>query len=352
MIKDLNDKAKSGELPENIRDMVEPLNDAARKYDENHPRVLNVQELLSSSMKRAICREKQKTLTTGHARVDALTGGIRPGHVWVLGADTSWGKSSWLVAMADENMNHGARVLIVSTEDSETLYADRLMARRSRVRAWALRDRCLNAEELREVTRVVAEAKPDPVWMDGRGVPVERLCKMIRAAIKEHAIDIVCVDYLQEVKSERRYQDRRTEIAEIASQLRTTIKACGVCGVIASQITVTDGKKTPDKHSIRESRDVPNAAEVVILGYNSDEIIYKVPGDARSEVVAQPGDKVLKIDKAKDGERGSAVLSWNSKSACFEAVKEVGEYDHLCEADNDPPQHWQEEDPSLDPDSF
>src|SRR5690606_40381223 len=72
-------------------------------------------------------------------------GGMRACHVtgvqtcalpiWVFGADTSWGKSSLFVSVADENLRRGKRILIVSAEDPPSLYGDRLLSRRAQVRS-------------------------------------------------------------------------------------------------------------------------------------------------------------------------------------------------------------------------
>ena len=204
-------------------------------------------------------------------------------------------------------------MLIVSTEDPETVYGDRLMARRSRVSARRLRDRCLNPEEQKLVTQVVADAKPIPVFMDARGVPVEKLVVQLNYAIAKHKIDLVCIDYLQEVQVEHSFQDERVKFKWIGSQLRNVIKGNNIAGIIASQITVPDGKKIPDKHSIRETRDVPNAAEVVALGYIQAETYH----DEAKELHIEKDAKVIKIDKAKDGEKCITALDWDTHSATF-----------------------------------
>jgi len=145
--------------------------------------------------------------------------------------------------------------------------------------------------------------------------------KQLGNAIEKHKIDLVCIDYLQELKSEQKFQDERVKFREIASMLRIVIKRHRIAGIIASQITVTDGKKTPDKHSIRESRDVSNAAEVVAIGFTAEEEFSKPSkdksGNEFQKVVINVGDKVIKIDKCKDGEKGKVAMDWNSESACF-----------------------------------
>jgi len=44
------------------------------------------------ALQRALSQKKQDNCMTGHWDMDRITGGFRPGFVWVFGADTSWGK--------------------------------------------------------------------------------------------------------------------------------------------------------------------------------------------------------------------------------------------------------------------
>lgn len=281
---------------------------------EDEPRIVSLDSMLRDSLLRATedpesSSPLERIMTSTSSKIDALTGGIRPRSIWVLGAETSWGKSSFCLAIAEENMKFGAKTLIVSTEDSLDLYADRLLARRTGLPANKIRDRRLDREEMKFVSRVVESALPIPILMDGIGRPVEELAPMISAAVDQHGFNLVCVDYIQEVRSRAQYQDERIKFKEIASQLRRSIKQAGAAGILVSQITPREDKKIPDKDSIRESRDISNAADVVALGYFSERDDY--------EHGLCAGDRVLKIDKSKQGQRGAAGLPWDPVSANF-----------------------------------
>lgn len=297
--RDENDLAKAGQLPEDQA--------AGAKIIAEGPRVLTVQQLLEDARARATQPKGSKACSTGNYRLDMATGGIRPGHVWVFGAETNWGKSSWLIMLADVNLRAGKRVLIITTEDDQSIYGDRLMVRRSRVNARRLRDRELTKEEVQRVTDTVAKAEPLPVFLDARGLTAEQTTEHMQELLTVHKIDLVMLDYLQELRIGGRVQDRRNEVSEVASMIRTTIKRCGRAGVIFSQITVDDSNKRPNKHSIRESRDVSNGAEAILLGCN---VLDKAGNITSREIL---------VDKSKDGPKGYTLeLKWNSDLACFE----------------------------------
>lgn len=307
---DENDKHKAGTLPHDPAEGTKLVANEA-------PRILTVQDLLRGSRENSTKKLAHASVTTGNHHLDHITGGMLPGFVWVFGADTSWGKSSFLVMLADENIKRGRRVLIVSAEDSEKIYGDRLMLRRSRISADRLRKRSVQPDEMTKMLAVEANAEDAPVFLDARGRGVEWVARHVKSIIKEQEIDLVAYDYLQAFDNEQRQQDRRNQITYIARVLTDITKSLDRTGIIFSQLTIEKGKAIPDKHSIRESRDVSNAAEVVLLGFTPEKPITASNGD----LIAAAGQRCLFVDKCKNGPRGAILeMPWDPESACFETV--------------------------------
>lgn len=314
--KDLNDRAKDGELPDDPMKGAKPMNDAAKKKAAEAARVLTEKQLLQASMEAAFNRERPRIVSTGHWKIDMLTGGMKPGHVWLMAAETSFGKSTFLVEVVDLELAAGGRPLIVSTEDDEQIYGDRLMCRRAGVSAARMRDGKLRPEELDEISRVAAAGVDQPLFLDGRGFEVERLAKQLYEIIGDENITYVGVDYIQEIDSKRRHQDERLKFKYIAGLLRRVIKKRRITGTLFSQITEQTGKKYPDKNSVRECKDISNGAEVILIGFEPQETIETPKGET-----ILPGSKCMKVDKAKQGSKGIVVMSWDKRSASFNEVK-------------------------------
>jgi replicative DNA helicase len=285
------------------------------------PRVKTLREIMTASREQAFSQKDTNVLTTGHYRLDYITGGLRRGFTWLIGADTSFGKTSFLIALADENLQAGKRVLIVSGEDPDTLYGDRFMVRRTRVDALAYRDRRLTPDDRNRILEAEQRAQPLPVYVDAMGWKIEDLAPHLMNIIREHKIDLVAFDYIQELHSKRRFQDERVKFKEIASISRRVAKESNIAGMILSQLTFSQdssGKtKVPNRHNIRECRDIANAAEVILIGFEPDKAIE----DESGNVLVAAGTKCMLVDKVKNGPRGAKVpLDWDTKSACFNAV--------------------------------
>lgn len=251
---------------------------------------------------------------TGSAKVDYATGGIRPELCWVVGAETSWGKSAWGLHVADLNMALGRRVLVVTCEDPPKLYGRRMLARRARVNAWRLRDNNLSAAEHSRIAEVIDAGEAQPSFLRGIGVPAERIAADIRSAVASEGVELVLVDYVQAMRAAKD-QARREEVGYCARIVTDAIKSSGAAGVIFSQITIDPNKKRPDKHSIRENKDVANEADAVLLGYfqNEDEL------DVHGQKTGRRRTRWVHLDKNKDGPAGANVeLGWNPIWAGFE----------------------------------
>lgn len=311
MSKDINDKLVTGEL---THDPVE----GATVIANDVPRIKTVAELLRGGQERANSKFHRATCVTGNHQLDEATGGLMPGYVWVFGADTNWGKSSALIMLADENIKKGKKVLIVSAEDDEKIYGDRLLIRRSRVSADNFRKRKLTRQEHDKINEVVKAGEDLPCFFDARGRNVDWVTERVRDLIKEYEIDVVAFDYLQAFDGDQRHDDRRMQINYIGRKLTDVCKINNVAGIIFSQITISEGKTHPDKHSIRESRDISNAAEVVILGFTPDKPINS---KANGSVLVEANHKCIFLDKNKSGPNKLFIpMPWNDDSACFDAV--------------------------------
>jgi replicative DNA helicase len=238
----------------------------------------------------------------------------------VFAAESSWGKSSWLIAVADENLRRGKRVLIVTSEDDEETYGSRLLARRSRIAAKRIRSGEYEAGESELVDQVVAGAENLPVYLDARGKHCEWVAQQVDAIIERENIDLVAFDYLQEFSAARQQENHRLTVKYIAGTLRRVVKLQKRASIIMSQVTVDTNSKNefPSRHMIRDCRDVANAAEVILIGYEVSKAIMDGT-DENAPVLVPVGGRAIFVDKVKDGPKGFAVaVNWHEETASFD----------------------------------
>lgn len=300
---DDNDLAIAGQLPEDPEEGTVVIDDG--------PRVVTVRDLLRGAYQRATKPRQKRSLTTGSHALDKLTGGMRPGITWVLMGNTSFGKTSKIISMADENLKRGARALIISTEDAPEMYGNRLLARRGKLNAIRVRDGTLTPEETKRALAEVNSGEPIPVYLDAIGKPAEWILKQVPLIVKAHGIDIAFLDYIQEVDTLARHESRQLELQWIGRQMRACFKRLKIPGVIVSQITPKQGER-PTKEDVRQCKDIVHGAEVVAIGYEPTRDL-----ETKSAGTIEAGTKCLLIDKNKDGPKGVVPLKWDEDTASF-----------------------------------
>lgn len=307
------DRQRDGTLPRDPKAETKPV-------AERVPRVWTVQEGLTDSVVRmSAVKRNELHCVTGNYKLDSIMGGLRAGYGYLFGADTSFGKSSWLLQVADVNMSLGKRVLIVSSEDAKEIYFDRLLVRRAGVSAMRQRDGFSTREELSRMYAVTEAALPEPVLIEAADWYVEDLVRHLAVVIREQRINLVGYDYVQEFKSKGHHQDERVKYKHIAKVLRGVAKAAGIPSIIFSQLTVDQNTKVPSRKNIRECRDMANASEGILIGFETEADVPLKSG------TIEKGTKCIKVDKNKSGPRGMSIpMAWNSHSATFDEITREG----------------------------
>lgn len=322
-----------GELPADPQAGAKPMNEAARRAEAETPRVLTVRQVMQAAMERAMAKAPVGVCTTGHYKLDQLLGGMQPGRSYVLGADTSWGKSSMVVALTDDNIRAGRKVLIVSTEDDESVYGERLVIRRTNITADAMRLKKLGHADYSAMTEAVNSGEDMPVFLDARGRKAEWVVKQVVRLIEEHGIQLAVLDYLQELDSARKHQDRRLEVKYVASLFRMACKRAGIASLLVSQLTVQDEDKPPTKHSLRDSKDIAIGTEGLLLGFKPPKDIVR-----NGQVIMHEGVRYVFVAKNKGGPAGRFVpMEWDEQRACFNTTvdPETARYERMAQESNE-----------------
>jgi replicative DNA helicase len=216
----------------------------------------------------------QRRVYVGLRRLDGAIGKLPAGSLTVVGADTNVGKSSFVLAMligiAEANITCG----LISVEDPEDVTGARLLS--AYTEAVSSREiqhgRFTRGEQ--EAYAQLAHAAVRIKRLGGRLLFEDRtgeteldVCgAMSRMAAR--GAKLIVVDYVQEIAASKPQQDRRNEVRWVTKRLKSHAKRLGVALVLVSQIArPKDGDefKPPSKHALKESGDLVNAAEVILL---------------------------------------------------------------------------------------
>lgn len=257
-------------------------------------------------------KKKEPGCPTGIGDIDEAIGGIRRQMVGILGGSTSFGKTTLGMLCANETCKVKRRPLILTFEDAPLLYGRKLVAMRGLLNATAIRDRDLTNRELSVLTKVVNDAETDAFLLNCIGKTVEYAVKAIRDIVPSEGIEVVIVDYLQRIKTEKRTQDRRNEVTYVTGLLSDAIKESNCGGLMMSQLKRIENGSDPTMSDLKESGDIECFAEFVILGWRN-----QTP-QGNGNLVKE--EKFAKLPKNKDGVPlpDAIPLKWNQVTASFE----------------------------------
>jgi len=206
-----------------------------------------------------------------------LTGGLRPGEHWVLGARTSIGKTAVALAIVLCAARQGFRVLMASLEmGAADQLMDRMMAAMAGVPVQNLRLGRITDEESDRIDAARIEFCNLPIDFVDKGACTVRdlylLCK--RLPPKN---GLLVVDYLQLLTHEDRRKDRRVQIGDFSRRLKMLSRDAQIPILTLSGMSRPQergGKsiqeKEPTRFDLKESGDIEADADGVILLHRSD----------------------------------------------------------------------------------
>lgn len=118
---------------------------------------------------------------------------------------------------------------------------------------------------------------------------IEATCRVVKRRLEREgrAFGVVIIDYLKQVRATERYRGQRVyEIGEITSGLRDIAKRLGLCVVLLAQLNRSvenRENKRPTLGDLRESGDIENDADVVLLLYRDAYYLAREAREAEPE---------------------------------------------------------------------
>jgi replicative DNA helicase len=122
-------------------------------------------------------------------------------------------------------------------------------------------------------------------------------------------VRVVFVDHLQNLTSERRFENRAIEIGYYARQLKTAARDNEVAVVLLAQIGRSGEHKTDKKPTLtdlKNSGDVEEVADIV-------ELLHTMPD----------GKKLLSVAKNRNGPTDDIVCDFDKNKGVFDEWKKV-----------------------------
>lgn len=231
---------------------------------------------------------------SGIQDLDEAIGGFRRGNFTIFGAKRSMGKTGVSILVRDATADASMGCVMFAGEDAARMYAARIMAKRSGINALTLRDlrwadEFAKQRDIAKAVHAVAGATKLPFLVPAYGMLVEDIAQAIKDLAGEISVDLVIIDYLQRLRSKRSFPKRAELVSYMAGVLSDAIKGIDAAGLLISQLK-RGGEERPDLEALKETGDLEDMAEHVLLG-------WRRKANDRDE----PDERLIIVAKNKDG---------------------------------------------------
>ena len=253
--------------------------------DEDQGEDLSLAELIGDYCDRMQDKRPVRYLNWGIESLDRDLY-VSGGQFGVIAADSSVGKTALALQFAYHMAADGHRVGFFSLETPKENLEDRLLAQYqvAGIPLPSTKRRKLTEEDLRAAGE--AGLRSDQIYL--RILRNYDSLERIRAKTIQRRFDVIFIDYVQLIDAPGR--ERWDIVTNISMGLHRMAQQLGITVIGLSQITpAVKGQKAPTKDDLRESRQLKQDADFILLLYPD------------TEEEAPPNARVLEIAKNKDG---------------------------------------------------
>lgn len=245
---------------------------------------------------------------TGLARLDEATGGLQPGWLVIVAAETGGGKTALAMQTAINVVLDGGTALACNLEMTREELAERAIVHEGRVNSQLVRLGQMQHPGMWErASAAAARLGPTNFYLDDSANTLPMISARARRWRARHRepFGIMVVDFVQLIRSApSRNMTRAQEIGVMAQDLKSLAKELRVPVVLVSQLNRAGLKAgRPSKSDLKESGDLENAADLILLPHNPSG-----ESDGPVDII---------VDKFRHGETFVVDAHWTGRHFAF-----------------------------------
>lgn len=256
-------------------------------------------------------------LSTGFKTLDD-TGGFQLSDLVVIAADSSQGKTSLAINIADTVAYNNNAVAFYSMEmTSAQLYA-RMVAAHTGISSNVLCTRPLTDGQLELYAGASSQISQYHVYFDERSTSsLDNILASIRTLVYRKHIKLAVVDYLQILNVNSKSLNAEQAMADAARRFKNIAKELHICVVLLSQLSRDRDNPRPTIARLRSSGQIGEAADVVMLVYRPEYYgtRFKYP-DPYAEVSTQ-GTAMIDVAKGRNIGTRKFIVGFNAMLTRF-----------------------------------
>lgn len=298
--------------------------EATNESNDLEKHIFTMGEALMNAYNSYVLRKNNEEdigLQTGFISLDNLIGGFKKGHLNVIAASTSMGKSAFAINIAKNVLKRKVPVAIISLEMDAQEIVDRMIVQEAGVNAWKFSQGETSEEEDKKILKALDNLHELPLMIsDERGLNVAQIrarLRKFRAQMGE--LGLVIIDYLQMIQlPEDQLHNTARAVGQIVLQLRNLAAELETPIILVSQISrsfTSRQDKRPVLSDLRDSGNIEEIADGVIFLYRHAH----TSAAAREQAIEEGTERDTEVIVAKQrtGQTGSVKLYFENEYVRF-----------------------------------
>ena len=259
---------------------------------------------------------------TGFYGLDNLLTGLHGGELILVGARPSMGKTSFAINIATHAARKGAKIAVFSLEMPREQIAMRMLCCDARVNMQSVRKGLLKDEDWMKLARTLAPLAASEVYIDDTsGLSPGQLRSRCRRLMMDKGLDLIVLDYLQLMGSDKKAESRQVEVSEISRSLKAIAQELKVPLVACAQLSRANEKRgagsfRPMLSDLRDSGSIEQDADVVMFLHRE---AYYHRDDPQPDNTAE-----VIVAKQRNGPLGTIKLAWLGEYTLFDNLSDEG----------------------------
>src|SRR3954471_5778240 len=291
-----------GERRYEPRDLVERAEKAMLEvaHDDSQADFREIRVILNEELQKMQLLSQQGTALTGTPSgfkdLDEITGGFQPGHLIIIAARPSMGKSALVTNMAENAaIDHEKAVALFSLEMSETELAQRFVASQGRIFGDKLRKGRVPDSEWPRILEASQKLAKAPLFIDDSSdigiLDIRAKARRLHAQAPG-GLGLIIVDYLQLMRPEAGTDNRVEQVGAMSRGLKILARELGVPVIALSQLSRAVEQRHDKKPILSDLRECVTGDTLVVLADGRRVPIRDLVGQT-PEVIAVDDDDAL-----------------------------------------------------------
>lgn len=256
---------------------------------------------------------------TGLYDLDRMLTGLHGGELVLVGARPAMGKTSMALGVTLFAAHMAKRcVAVFSMEMPNEQIGLRLLCSAANINMQRVRSGMLTDDEWVKIGDTINELSACRIYIDDTpGLTPSQLRSRCRRLMLEQGLDLVVIDYLGLMGTDKRVENRQLEVSEISRQLKAIALELKIPVLACAQLSRAPAARTdkrPMLSDLRDSGSIEQDADVVLFLHR--EGYYASAG---AEDGPKPDDNAgeVIIAKQRNGPVGTVNVEWQAEFARY-----------------------------------